>query len=619
MIQFSIPARNPNPNITINPSVPQIQGVLDSLPLANARESCKQILLQLRPLNRAPLEVNVRNQIMGLILPLLDDLINSVRSGYINGTLPLIEKQQQVADMIQDLLNEVAYGYKIIVKDLMDEQVNQGTSPVVLSQAIYYAMCFLSRQVLDCYALYKPEPPKIWLELNQLYLFAEQNNFHDIGLNPINAAAEPSPATISNIYRRIILLTLANPYHLMQGEAVKMYKRLIEWAPNCDILALRKTGLPEGKLFVDLNMDAPPLFTPKGSGNIQPKQGRLLEIKNVLGLLNKEIRKTATRNSAGAMQSSLTQRMDRDMYFRWSEAWGVRRERMSHRVVTHMPTQVICSLTLAHSFISGEQPFNPEESEMRIRGEEAKTASSSSLSLMPEETTPWESERGAETQTSTEGLQIPRESQFDLGGQSQKDIWIKVFATSAQAVRDLTGEAEVEYNIYDCQIENTNQGGFGLKCDTKVEPPARVGELLASRTGDEPDEEAWAIGVIRWAKVESDSVHLGVRTIADDAYPIAVKAVAGVGVGGEYYRALLTPNLDPEQYPTTIVVPAAVYDIDSVLMVNLEDRILYARLTRQLEATTAFSHYQFDLVRPPERAEDMDPLQEERISSRLFK
>jgi hypothetical protein len=292
---------------------------------------------------------------------------------------------------------------------------------------------------------------------------------------------------------------------------------------------------------------------------------------------------------------------------------------MSHRVATKVPTEVISSLTLAHNFISGEKPFNPEDMELKVRGVEARTQSSSSLTLMPEETKPWKQESGASHLTGNEQVQVPRHSQFDTGGGTQKDIWIKVYATSAQTVRELTGEGEMNYSIYDCQIENSNQGGFGLCCEVKVDPPVRVGELLASRDGNNPHNSTWGIGVVKWIKVGKSAMHLGIRTISEDAQAVAAKAVAGVGTGGEYYRALITPNLDPMRFPTTIIVPAAVYDIDSVLMLTFEDRILYARLTRQLEATTAFSHYQFELVQPPERAEDFDPVKDERRSARLFK
>lgn len=615
MIKLNIPERNNNPNVTINPSVAQIKATLDALPLANARESCIQLNSMLNELNRAPLDLNVRSQIMAMVLPLLEDLISSVRSTYLSAPLPLAERNKQSANSIQDLLTELSFGYKIIVQELLEEQIATSTGSTQLPQAIYYAMSFLARQVVDSYALYANEPANIWLELNQLYLYAEKQGLHNIELNPLNAINEPKPATIANSYRRIILLSLANPYHLMQGEAVKMFYRLTEWAPDCNIMPLGNNPVPEGKLFVDLQMDAPPLYAPNISNKVKPKEGRLFEIKPILNKLNTEIRQLATQTK-NAVHSNLAKRMERDMYFRWSESWGIRRERMSHRTPTQTPTQVVCSLTLAHHFISGEEHFIPEEKEIELQGHDSLNRSSDSLSLIPEEHTPWQHESSSDHLKS--GITKPRQSIFESSeGESQKDIWIKVFATSAQAFEELTDHKKVEYEIYDCQITDTNQGGYGLTCPDRTNPPMRSGELLASRSGEADD--SWTIGVIRWMKVADNMVNMGVRTIADDARPVATKAVAGVGTGGEYFRAMIAPNMDPEQFPTTLIAPAAVYDIGSVIMLNLDDRILHARLTRQLESTTAFSQYQFELVAEPEKLKTTTASQEERKSSRLFK
>jgi len=618
MIKLSIPERNNNPNITINPGVAHIRAKLDRLPLANARESCVQIHDLLKPLNRAPLDLNVRRKIMDMILPLLEDLTGSVRSTYMNVPLPLAEKLARNALIISTLQTEISYTYKIIVQDLLEDQVATSTGSVQLPQAIYYAMSFLARQLVDAYALYSDEPRHIWQELNQLYLYAERQQLQDIELNPVNATDEPKPATIANTYRRIVLLSLANPYHLMQGEAIKMFKRLIDWAPNCNIIPHGNKPVPEGQLFVDLQMDAPPLFAPNTPNKIRPREGRLLEIQGIFSKLNNEIRVLATQ-SKNAIHSNLAKRMERDMYFRWSESWGIRRERMSHRSPTKTPTQVICSLTLAHHFISGGEHFEPEEHEIEMQSHDSLNLSHShnSLSLIPEEHSPW-----AQENTATHlkiGAEKPRQSLFESDeGQSQKDIWVKVFATSAQAVEELTDKQKVEYNTYDCQIINTNQGGYGLNCANRITPSARSGELLAARTGQY--NEGWSIGTIRWMKITSNGgINMGVCTIAEDARAVASKAVAGIGTGGEYFRALLAPDLDPEQYPTTLIAPAAVYDIGSVIMLNFDDRILYARLTRQLESTSAYSQYQFDLVKRPETLKTTSDSQEQRKSSRLFK
>ncbi len=616
MIKLNIPERNNNPTVTINPSVTQIRATLDALPLANARESCTQLNNMLKELNRAPLDMNVRAQIMSMLLPLLEDLINSVRSTYLSSPLPLTERKKQNANIIQELLTELSYGYKIIVQELLEDQIATSTGSTQLPQAIYYAMSFLARLVVDAYALYASEPANIWLELNQLYLYAEKQSLHNIELNPLNAINEPKPATITNAYRRVILLSLANPYHLMQGEAVKMYCRLIEWAPDCNIMPLGSNTVPEGKLFVDLEMDAPPLYAPNTSTKIKPKEGRLFEIKPILNKLNIEIRQLATQTK-NAVHSNLAKRMERDMYFRWSESWGIRRERMSHRTPTQTPTQIVCSLTLAHHFISGQDSFAPEEKEIELQGHDSLNLNSDTFTLIPEEHSPWQHESSSDHLKS--GITKPRQSIFESNeGESQKDIWIKVFATSAQAIEDLTGNKKVEYEIYDCKIIDTNQGGFGLTCRDRTNPPIRSGELLASRSG-EPLDDNWSIGVIRWMKVTDGVVNMGVRTIAEDARPVAAKAVAGVGTGGEYFRAMIAPDMDPEQFPTTLITPAAVYDIGSVVMLNLDDRILHAKLIRQLESTTAFSQYQFDLVVAPDKLKTTSSNQEERKSSRLFK
>ncbi len=599
MIKLSIPERNNNPNITIHPGVAQIRAKLDHLPLANARESCIQIHALLKPLNRAPLDLNTRSKIIGMILPLLEDLTSSLRTTYMNAPLPLAEKLTRNALIINTLQTEVSYTYKIIVQDLLEDQAATATGYVQLPQAIYYAMSFLARQLVDTYALYSDEPKHIWGELNQLYLFAEKQQLQDIELNPTNATDEPKPATITNIYRRIVLLSLANPYHLMQGEAVKMFKRLIDWAPNCNIIPHGNKPVPEGQLFVDLKMDAPPLYAPNTANKIRPKEGRLLEINSILDQLNNEIRVLATHSNKTARRN-LAKRMERDMYFRWSESWGIRRERMSHRNPTQIPAQAICSLTLAHHFISGGKYFKPEESEVDVQNHGALSLDNNSydsLSLTPEEHAPWMQENNALTLNTH--IEKPRQSSFENNeGASQKDIWVKVFATSVHAVEELMGQKKVEYNTYDCQIINTNQGGYGLTCADRITPSAHSGELLATRTGQY--NEGWSIGTIRWMKISSNgNINMGVRIIAEDAQAIATKAVSGIGTGSEYFRALLAPDLDPEQYPTTLITPAAVYDIGSVIILNLGDRILYAKLMRQLESTSTYSQYQFELVKPP--------------------
>jgi hypothetical protein len=615
--KLSIPQRNSNPAVTINPSLDQIKAILRGLPLANPEKCCTLILQELFRLNRAPFAVKARIEIMALLLPMLDDMINSVRQSYIHDALPLSNRRQQSAQLVKRLLTEMSYGYKIIVHELLEESGASTASLAHLPQAIYYAMGFLARLLVDSYALYVPEPKQIWLELNQLYLYAEKHQLHDIELNPINAEHEPHPATIINSYRRIMLLAIANPYHLMQGETVKLYKKLVEWAPHCRILSLGTGRLPEGKLFIDLTVDAPPLYAPKTPSKLRPVEGRLLEIKELLALISQETRRLTLAKQKDSLSHNLGRRMERDMYFRWADAWGLRRERLSNRKPLEAPARMICGLTATHHFVSGEIPFKPEETEVQIHGHDAHSSRGSSLALIAEEHTPWAFEDQQKHALST--LHQPRKSQFDAHqGAHDRNLWIKVYANSIQAIDEFTGGESTHFDYHGCNITNTNQGGFGVVCPLSTQLPARVGDLIGARTERSSD---WAIGKVLWMKINSDqNVSLGIKLIAEDARAVAIKAVQGVGCGSEYYRGLLLPNLDPKKHPTTLITPAAVYDVGSVLKLILEDEMLHARLLRQLTATSSFSHYQFELVaQPSTEKKDLTHDQEEKLSSRLIR
>lgn len=616
-IKLNIPQRNSNPAVTINPSIDQIKTMLHGLPLANPEKCCTLILQELFRLNRAPFAVKARIEIMAQLLPMLDDMINSVRHSYINDPLPLSNRRAQSAQLINRLLTEMSYGYKIIVHDLLEDNKASAASLSHLPQSLYYAMSFLARLLVDTYALYIPEPKQIWLELNQLYLYAEKNQLHDVELNPINAEHEPKPATIINSYRRIVLLAVANPYHLMLGETVKMYKKLVEWAPHCRILNLGSGRLPEGKLFVDLTMDAPPLYAPKTPTKLRPVEGRLLEIKELIALIGQETRSLTLAKQKDSLSHNLARRMERDMYFRWAEAWELRRERLSNRKPMETPARMICGLTSTHHFVSGEKPFKPEEAELHIRGRDAHTGKGDALTLIAEEQTPWAFEDQKKHVLST--LHQPRKSQFDARqGAHERNLWIKVYANSTQTIDEFTATSEnTQFEYHGCQITNINQGGFGIACPISTQLPARVGDLLGART---ERSSAWAIGKVLWLKINGDQdVALGIKLIAEDARAIAIKAVMGVGSGSEYYRGLLIPDLDPKQHPTTLITPAAVYDIGSVLRLTLDDEVLHARLLRQLTATNSFSQYQFELVEQPTTEKTLTTDQEEKLSSRLFR
>jgi len=603
-IKLQIPARDNNASVNVNPSVDHIQRILEGLPLANPAECCLKITKLVYQLNRAPIDVKVRIRIMAILLPLFDDIANSLRNNYTNATLPLSDKRQQLAMAVRRLLVEMSHAYKIIVMDMVEQRAPENS---FLPQAIYYAITILSRLLVDNYTLYATEPRLAWLEINQLYHYAEQRGFNDSVLEPLNAKHEPTPASVSRAYKRIVLLALANPYHLMRGEAIRMFKRLQDWCKHCNISSLHNARLPDGRLFVDLAVDAPPMYAPKTQNGLKTIEARLLEITGLLASLDAETRRITIECKNNASQSNLGRRMERDMYFRWAEAWGLRRERMSLRKAKHTPARILCGVTAAHHFISGGKTFTPEKDEIRLRGHHTDKAGAAdlSLSLVPESHQPWLQE---DEKTTMRGLSKTRDSQFDaLTNTSDKDLWVKVFTTSDDIVDEMTGLPKSGSAPVPCEIRNLNQGGFGIYSPSNSNFPARVGELIASQTDTDP--HVWAIGSSRWMRLnDKQGFEMGVKLISEDASAVGIKATQGIGKGSEYYRGLLLPNLDPIENPTTLITPAAVYDVGTLLIMSTVSHLIYVKLTRQLEATSSYSHYQFDIIPTPEEPQKIDRL-----------
>ncbi len=197
------------------------------------------------------------------------------------------------------------------------------------------------------------------------------------------------------------------------------------------------------------------------------------------------------------------------------------------------------------------------------------------------------------------------------------NLWSKVYANAAQSYEGLTNNDQTEYELHQCQIVNSNQGGFGMYCDTSSKVPARIGELFGTKT---ENTDNWIVCSVRWMKIgDENNISLGTRVIAEDGRAVATKAISGVGTGGEYYRSLIVPDLDPRENPTTLITPAAAYDIGSIVSITMEKQILYAKLIRQLESTSAFTHYQFELVDAPKISASTTASQEERRLNKLYR
>jgi hypothetical protein len=122
-----------------------------------------------------------------------------------------------------------------------------------------------------------------------------------------------------------------------------------------------------------------------------------------------------------------------------------------------------------------------------------------------------------------------------------------------------------------------------------------VGDIVCYHLLDKPGQ--WELGEVRWMRdLRGSGVTMGIKKMADSAQHVAVRAVAGAGSGGEYFRAL---TIESESEGIHLITPGAIYDVATQLVLNWGDQLEYVRLTRMVETTSSFSRFEFEVIDIP--------------------
>ncbi|MFO7603754.1 MAG: hypothetical protein R6X06_08055 [Gammaproteobacteria bacterium] len=544
--------------------VKQVRDWIARLPMANRLAAANQLLLQLRAMNNAQYAVKDRHQFLHELQPLGKQLYTELRHSLHNAAIPLSKQQLQTSQTLHQLLEAQATGYKIIVNDLALEAVGKKASAWMLQESLYLAIKYLSRQLVITYALYQPEAENVWHELHQLYCFAEDRNLHSESIDDTDPdSVMPVPHTIEFAYKRIVLLRLTEPYHLLETEAEHTYQLLSLWAASCTFHRLG-TLPPQGEYIIDQASDLPPRYIPP-EVDYQPQQGILIDITETRALLNQHLQRMlrATLQEVSLDGASLIERRDRDMLLRLSDALSTRPLRHSKRFPLEGKVQVTLGLNACHYHLTQRAGFTPQMDELKLR------------------------------QYSKEKL--------------HPDDSLTPFASAYRAALEKDrGYSLQEFSIEPWWQQNISPLGISLSCTEQCAPRhAKVGQIAAYRVHGKQSAR-WQLGVIRWLRtrpaLEGDgTLELGMMNLANGAVAVGIKAIRGTGAGTDYYRSLMIPRQTSVRQSRSLIVPALIFDVNTVMAVNMKQRMFYLRLSNMLLATRDFAQFEFEIMeRPPE-------------------
>lgn len=242
-----------DPSVELDPR--RLQRLLSGLPVLNLGESLRMVLNALEPLNEQKLDSRRRLKLLQIYLPAAARLYDTAEPLRLR-QLPLSKQQRRaVIDDIERLCAGMANGFKIIIHDWFHQRLYEkqaGEFGRLMRWTVQQLGCLLVHN----YRYYRPLPPFLFLELNQLYRLARHLGLHDQG-----GEQEPEGATLSLAanYAALALLSLTDPFHLAEGQVDACHRSLMQYAGRCRIIPGNSwKGVPEGLFFVDLISDSGP-------------------------------------------------------------------------------------------------------------------------------------------------------------------------------------------------------------------------------------------------------------------------------------------------------------------------------------------------------------------------
>jgi len=615
-LKLNLPKALVDVNDTQELDLEQLRTWLLDLAITNTSQSCQQMIALLQQQNQIKIKPEIRFQSLNLIRPVAKNLIDILRNHYLRAFLPLSEKNLKCFSCATHLINELACGYRLITQEIVaNQQFQKDKDKQQLAiSTLYLSIEHLGDIMLEYSICYYPIPKIIFKEINQLYLFSIKNNLNQISI--------PCPShpdclrTIAYVYKAVMLLSIVNPHHLMHGEAIELKNLIVDIAGRCPIHKIDINNKTLKGYIINLESDACPRYVPSGN-LIASEQNYLFEIEPFLNLLQGKLKNiqndnnTNQKNNANSLELSLEpidtpvkndnedldllHRIFRDMYSRVIDTLNRRLERNHERSHCIGAVEMTFGLSSTHYTLSKQENFNPELDEVKIHTGK-RGASLSSMSLLPADYEHWRADESKNR--IDEGIQKPRTSIFDEE-QEAFDTWNKIYVNQSKS-KDQKDKINAlrKYNASaEWKLKNLSAGGLCVFCIPENSLAICVGELVAYQT---PDSQDWWVGLVRWLRLHNNStIEIGLMHLHKNTFCVAARAIKGTGCGGEYFRALFTEKEIQDKY-NTIILPTAVFDQQTELVVNFGDELAYIKLSQIILTTKSISQFRFEIISAPE-------------------
>jgi len=555
---------------------------LKQLPSSNLGETSRLVYKRIFNSNGLLLDAKNRVEFLEGIENEVGTILSSLKKHYQGQSVSLTTKQKKIANLCLTLQNEMAIGYKTVIEDLIsDEKYDSKLLPLCVGKVFSHLH---SIQLIN-YQLYRELPKNFWYELHLLYQLAEQNQFIEISYQYNN-----STKSILNTYKKILLLSTANPNQLRQKDIESISSALVRLSNGCEI-----NTDPEGDydFVINLQSDSPPFHRTLLKDELKANY-RGVSIHELVIALQDELK------SMNGGKSNL--KLDDPLLRHLLSAWGTLTTRIFSRSSGTGTIKVSIGLSACH-FLINRELFNEVDDPINLEGDNLLSSLEGSLkdAIVVEH----EDDQLNHLARSTH----PNLNSTVSGPMIKTDLlWDNIYVNKSVGRTDETNkpydfmrksrESEViqdKFDYNDATLINVSPGGYCLKLDGVLPKQTRNGEIIGLLELKNDGSHIWNIGNIRWMqRHDTGELQLGIQLIAPNAIPVYAQRHSSLMDDLNYQRCLLLPALTGIGQPPTILTPTAPFAVNQEIQLKNEDSLQDIHLTKLISSGRSFKQFEYN-------------------------
>lgn len=522
-LKLSVPTIDPSSTVAPETRPRQVQAWIDALPMTQIFEASRTLTRSLAELNRVRLTDEDRLRLMEIIYPNVVILQEELGHDFTGAALPLPTKAREAAALAREMLIETSYAYKLA---LLDKSAKGGLFSAKRNSALPVgrAISTLSDILTTSYRSYNPTPAGVWFEIHQLYRHASQEGLLD-------TAPDENSDTPHLVYKKALLLALADPYHLVHDAQDSVQRVIHDNAPALLLQNYVPDASMPGLFSVNTLSDMPPRPVALQQAERDRTHDLVLQTHDLVIRIDKLASQAELTTRSGVVRPK-----DSGHLRRLAQLWSAPPKRIFRRSATTASIQICFGLKATHYFV------------------------------------------GADSKVREAAIPMSEESLLN---------------TMKMAALQLSSSWET-FSFNECDLINQSAGGLKLRRDAMHAQELSVGEVVGVRQSSFGGQTLGvSVGSVRWVQSDDDeeSMEFGVQMLAPKA--AAVLVTAALDINGKSQSAMLLPAIPALQQPESLLVAPGTYSLAGEYTIKDGGRVRKVCATKLLQQTLRFELFEF--------------------------